>query len=449
VNVKPRLPPPLLRALTRREPLLWVNEGWKTIKEARVRLPFDLDHVRDAGKRLKRFENLLTALFPELKTNHGVIDSPLLAADGFQRVMMANNPSCCDGGRWAIKADHLLPVAGSIKARGGIYEVLLHADALAQREGLMMPQDDPQVLVTPAARALFARHRIAVGSTGNLGLSIGIAAAALGFRAVVHMSADARAWKKRRLRDHGVEVVEHSGDFGAAVAAGRGEAQSDPSTYFVDDEHSQDLFFGYSVAALHLQRQLEAQGIRVDREHPLFVYVPCGVGGGPGGITFGLRQLLGDAVHCFFAEPTASPAMLIRLANIEDQPISVREIGLDNRTEADGLAVAQASEFVAPLIRPLVGGIFTVPDEHLFEDLYRLERSERLRIEPSAAAGLRGPQMLLNTTPGREYLISHGCLHHLEEATHVLWTTGGAFMPDEEYRSFFERGRARLCSESL
>jgi D-serine dehydratase len=287
-----------------------------------------------------------------------------------------------------------------------------------------------------------------VGSTGNLGLSIGVMAAALGFRATVHMSCDAKDCKKERLRARGVEIIEHAGDFGAAVAAGRDQALRSPNAYFVDDENSERLFLGYSVAALRLRQQLSSQEITVDATHPLLVYLPCGVGGAPGGITFGLRHLFGDYVHCFFAESVAAPSMLIRLASAEDRPISVRDVGLDGRTEADGLAVGQASEFVAPLMKPLVSGIFTVPDEHLFEDLYRLEQSEGLRIEPSAAAGFRGPRWLLGSEAGRQYLIRHELSDHMQNATHILWTTGGTFVPDEEYRKFHERGYVAVNSQA-
>jgi hypothetical protein len=81
----------------------------------------------------------------------------------------------------------------------------------------------------------------------------------------------------------------------------------------------------------------------------------------------------------------------------------------------------------------------TVAD--LFEDLYLLEQSEGLRIEPSAAAGFRGPRWLFESEVGRQYLENHGLLEMLDDATHILWTTGGAFVPDGEYRQFHERGR--------
>jgi hypothetical protein len=108
------------------------------------------------------------------------------------------------------------------------------------------------------------------------------------------------------------------------------------------------------------------------------------------------------------------------------------------------LAVGQASEFVVPLVRPLVSGIFTVPDESLFEDLYILERSEGIRIEPSAAAGLRGPRWLLESEYGRQYLSRHGLLKHVDTAIHVLWTTGRALVPKNEYGQFHERGRNQI-----
>lgn len=432
------LPPRVERSIVRKEPFLWFNENWLPLREARLPAQLDLTHVHDADTRLKRSAGLLTRLFPELAPIGGIIESPLYPAETLQRAMVGEHRSL---GRWLIKCDHALPVAGSIKARGGIYEVLVHAENLAIRHGFMGPNDDRLILASADVRSLFSRHHIAVGSTGNLGLSIGLMAAALGFQATVHMSLHAKAWKKARLKACGVDVIEHHGDYGAAVSAGREQARANPSVYFVDDENSEHLFLGYSVAALRLEQQLIAQGVKVDAQHPLFVYLPCGVGGAPGGITFGLRQVFGDHVHCLFAEPVASPCMLIRLASVHDRPISVRDVGLDNCTEADGLAVGQASEFVAAMMKPLVSGVFTVRDSDLFRDLYLLEQSEGLRVEPSAAAGFRGPIWLLESASGQRYLTEHGISQRMDYATHVLWTTGGALLPEEEYLRFHTRGR--------
>ncbi|MBS0292832.1 MAG: D-serine ammonia-lyase [Proteobacteria bacterium] len=428
----------------RAEPCLWLNPQWqarlpKAVPLAGTRI--GLADTQAAAERMARFAPLLARLFPELAQTGGVIESALLAAPALQSAL---GPAPAHG-RLCIKADHRLPVAGSIKARGGIHEVLEFAEGLARRHGLITPQSGPGdylALADGAARALFARHTVAVGSTGNLGLSIGVAASALGFRAVVHMSLEAKEWKKQRLRQRGVQVVEHAGDYEAAVAAGRAQAAADPYSHFVDDERSLSLLLGYSAAALHLRQQLQDAGIVVDAEHPLFVYLPCGVGGAPAGITFGLRQVLGAHVHCFFAEPVQSPCFMLQMMAGQGAHPSVYDWGLTNRTEADGLAVPRASLPAAELMAPLLSGCFTVTDDALFRRLVQVLDATGERIEPSAAAGFGGPAMLLGTDAGRAWLAARGLLAQLPQATHLVWTTGGLFVPEEEYRRFVYRGRA-------
>ena len=416
----------LTQRLQARQPLLWLNPALAPAKRALADIAathaIGLADIEAADALLRRWGPALVRLFPELTASAGVIESPLIELADARPITGVEVK-----GRSLIKADHALPVAGSIKARGGIYEVLAHAEQLAIKHGLIAPGGNPLELIAGKARELFAQHTVAVGSTGNLGLSIGVMASVLGFHAVVHMSHDAKQWKKDRLRKRGVEVVEHTGDYATAVAAGRAAAAESDRSYFVDDENSRNLFLGYAVAALRLKSQLAELDITVDADHPLVAYLPCGVGGAPGGITFGLKHVFGDAAHCYFAEPCASPAMLVRLAS-STGPKSVYDIGLDNRTEADGLAVGEASELVYQLVRELVSGVYTVADDALFTTLAHLRQTTGIEIEPSAAACFAGTR-LLDTMVRND-----------PRATHVFWTTGGSFVPAEEYEMFYQRG---------
>lgn len=377
----------------------------------------------NAALRLERWAKPLTTIFPELASTNGLIESPLFSdLPAIDKVV--GTPL---KGKALIKADHLLPIAGSIKARGGIYEVLAFAEKVAIADGLIDENDDLSKLITPEATAHFSNYQIGVGSTGNLGLSIGIIASKLGFNTTVHMSSDAKAWKKALLRQQGATVIEHPGDYATAVEAGRQELSGLTTAHFVDDENSLDLFLGYAVAALRLEKQLTDMNITVDSEHPLFVYLPCGVGGAPGGITWGLKQVYGDAVHCFFAEPTASPAFMVRM--LSTQPTSVYNYGLDNQTEADGLAVGQASELVYQLVGELIDGCYSFDDNELFPVLTQLKQRYDLQIEPSAAAGFLGPLRMAKNGFKDDASI-----------THLFWTTGGLFVPPEEYAQFYQRG---------
>ena len=397
--------------------------------------------VQDAADRLSRFADYFQVVFPETQATGGILESPLQAIPDMQRCLEADFGCTIPGKLW-IKLDSHLPISGSIKARGGIYEVLATAEKIALEHGLLKDGMSYRVFDSQEFRDLFSRYSIAVGSTGNLGLSIGIMSAKLGFKVSVHMSADARQWKKDMLRSKGVEVVEYESDYSIAVAQGRKQAESDPFCHFVDDENSQTLFLGYAVAALRLKEQLEAAKITVDTQHPLFVYLPCGVGGGPGGVAFGLKLVFGDAVHCFFAEPTHACCMLLGMATGLNNEICVQDLGIDNLTIADGLAVGRASGFVGKVMAPFMSGCYSLQDYRMYRMLAQLADTEQLRLEPSALAGMYGPVLLASDPVFAAYprQASMGDAA-LQNATHLIWATGGSMVPPEEMEQYYLCGK--------
>lgn len=409
----------------------WVNPGLRPAAAALGQCPLKRADVEDAAARLERFAPYIAAVFPETAAAGGIVESPLTAIPRMQAAL-GDFP-----GKLLLKQDSHLPISGSIKARGGIYEILHLAEDIAVREGMLKLTDDYAVLAQPEFRELFGNYAVAVGSTGNLGLSIGIMSAMLGFRVTVHMSADARQWKKDMLRSKGVTVVEYADDYSRAVDEGRRQAQADPCCHFVDDENSRTLFLGYAVAALRLEKQLKEMGVAVDEEHPLFVYLPCGVGGGPGGVAFGLKLVYGDNVHCFFAEPTHAPCMLLGLATGLHDGVSVQEFGIDNHTAADGLAVGRPSQFVGRTVEHMLSGCFTVTDERMYRLLRQMADEEGIRLEPSALAGVPGMGYLCGTE-GAGYVAAHGL--GLENAAHIAWATGGSMVPPEIWQDYYAKG---------
>lgn len=421
---------PTVRALAEEREILWLNSKLASFETARGGLPLSMADVDDAEARLARFAPFIMKKFPETAEAGGIIESELREAAAMKERLCDKYGAKIEG-RLFVKMDGDLPIAGSIKARGGIYEVLKHTEELALEHGLLREGDSYEKLASDEARKFFSQYTMQVGSTGNLGLSIGIMSAAIGYNAVVHMSADARAWKKALLRSHGVKVIEYDTDYSEAVKQGRVQSDADPKSYFVDDENSKNLFLGYAVAAKRLVPQLKALGAAVDAEHPLFVYLPCGVGGAPGGVTFGLKQIFGDAVHCFFIEPTQAPCMVLGMASGLHNGIAVKDIGLTGLTHADGLAVGRASGFVGRVMEPLLSGGFTLRDAKLYEYMRDLLETENAFIEPSSCAAFEGPVLLGRSEEWREYIEAHGLAEKMKNAAHIAWATGGRLVPEE------------------
>ena len=422
---------PILQEIIEKQEILWQNPSNGDSASGIAQSGITAADVKDASDRLKRFASYIEKVFPETIAANGIIESPITSIPKMKQALAAKYNSEIPG-ELLLKQDNALPISGSIKARGGIYEVLKHAETLALEHGIIKQDDDYAKFAEPEFRNLFAKHKIAVGSTGNLGLSIGIMSAKLGFNVTVHMSADAKLWKKELLREKGVTVVEYADDYSKAVEEGRRQAEADPLCHFVDDENSLDLFLGYAVAGERVASQLKEQGIMVNKEHPLYVYLPCGVGGGPGGVAFGLKLQFGDNVHCFFAEPTHSPCMTIGMMTGLHDKVSVADFGLDNQTAADGLAVGTPSAFVGKKMEPLLEGCYTIADETMFELLTMIADTEDIRLEPSALAGMTGPiQTIRHDMPQADS----------SSATHLVWATGGSMVPENEMNIYYGIGK--------
>lgn len=426
---------PILKEIIDLKPVAWLNPNKKK-KSEMPSFPIKKEDMESAEKLWQRFAPFFVKAFPETAETNGNLESPLKEIQNMKTLLNEESPKM--QGRLFLKCDNALPIAGSIKARGGFFEVLHYAEELAINANLLKTGDDYGILTTDTFRNFFSKYKIGVGSTGNLGLSIGIISAKLGFQVTVYVSGDAKKWKKDLLRSKGAQVIEYGGDFSEAILAGRQKTNADPMGYFVDDENSHELFIGYTVGALRIAKQLEEANIKVDANHPLFVYSPCGVGGSPGGTAFGLKLIYGDNVHCFYVEPTHSPAVLTGLVTGEMSNISVHDIGIDNKTEADGLAVGRPSNFATNISNHIISGIYTIEDNKLFILLAQLMDTENIFLEPSATAGLIGPQMVAKTN----YAAIHNI--NMENATHVAWATGGDLVPELEREEFYKKGKAEF-----
>lgn len=417
---------PALKDVVDLKPTVWINPKKKTDEEAWDDIDLTVEDIHEADERLRRFAPLLMEYFEDTRESEGIIESPLKKIRNMEAKLKENSDF---QGELYLKMDSHLPVAGSIKARGGIYEVLYYAEKLGLENGLITLDDDYRKLANEKSRAFFAKQTIQVGSTGNLGLSIGITSATLGFNVVVHMSSDAKEWKKDLLRSKGATVTEYEGDFTSAVEQGRAESDKDPNSYFVDDENSMILFMGYAVAALRMKKQMEDLNIKIDKDNPVFFYMPCGVGGSPGGVTFGMKKIFGDAAHVFFVEPTHVPSMLLGMATGLHENISVQDFNIDGKTEADGLAVGTPSGQVGKIMEPLLSGIFTLEDKELFNYMRLLNETEDIQIEPSACSAFEGPIKLFEYEETKTYLEENNLTDKLENITHVPWATGGNLVP--------------------
>ena len=206
--------------------VFWLNPQKTSFEKSMADCELGQKDVDEAEQRLLRFAPLIQKYFPETKEQNGLIESPLVEIDAMKQRINEKYESALEG-KLLLKEDSHLAIAGSVKARGGIYEVLKHTEDLMLEHGLLKDGESYARLGEPDVKSFFSEYTVQVGSTGNLGLSIGIISAVLGYHVIVHMSADAKQWKKDLLRSYGVDVREYEGDYGEAVKRGRALSDAD------------------------------------------------------------------------------------------------------------------------------------------------------------------------------------------------------------------------------
>ena len=153
------------------------------------------------------------------------------------------------------------------------------------------------------------------------------------------------------------------------------------------------------------------------------------------------KEIFGEHVHCFFAEPTHAPCMTLGLATGLHDAVCVKDIGLDGLTAADGLAVGRPSSLVGRLMETRLDGCFTVEDDELYRLLALLACTEEIPVEPSGCAGFPGVRGVLEQ---QAYLEKRGLAPLMHQACHIVWATGGSMVPPEEMASYRQRGEDLL-----
>ena len=135
--------------------LCWRNPKEVPFAEAMKNCPLSRADVEEAAARLDRFAAYFKVAFPETAPMNGIVESPLKPIPNMKSVLESDCGVTIPGDLW-IKLDSHLPVSGSIKARGGVYEVLKTAEDIALKEGLITLESDYSLFATDKVRSVLS-----------------------------------------------------------------------------------------------------------------------------------------------------------------------------------------------------------------------------------------------------------------------------------------------------
>ncbi len=154
----------LLKQVSEGKEVIWINENLEKTADALAKIDITMADIDDAEARLARFAPFIKKVFPETEPTNGLIESPLTEIPKMQKQLEQEYHTTIPG-RLFLKQDSHLAISGSVKARGGIYEVLKHAEDLALEHGMVKLTDDYSIFASPAFKEFFGKFRLVLQAT--------------------------------------------------------------------------------------------------------------------------------------------------------------------------------------------------------------------------------------------------------------------------------------------
>ena len=344
-------------------------------------------HMKAAQNRYMRFMPFLAEAFPETVARKGIIESELYDISDFTEEINESFK-----GKLFLKDDAHLSVGQSVTARGSMHEVLHIAEILLQKNKLLSPTENYSKVNSGEIKELFSHYKIYAVDCENFAVSAGLLAARLGFKTVVYLHENKNQEKINILLNEKIKIREYKSDYLTAINEAQKVCEKEENSFFIGKSDSEDLFFGYSTAALRLKVQLNKAHVTVDENHPLFVYIPSLIPEAAGGIAFGLKELMGNDVHCFLFQPS----------------------DLTNET----------SEFVRSISENIISGIFTVSAESMQSFSEKLKLKKSINLKPVSCMGFKAVEDFSNKE-FQGYLKKHNLLDKLDNSSHIVWAAYG------------------------